>query len=711
MSATTTHGPTILRHGLVFSLDAKKSTGEIKTPGQLSGLVCWIDAADSSSISGSAGDIFVVNDKSSNGYKLIPANSGAYPAYVTSSEGQYCIRTTYVGPTTSKLLYTDQFNLSTSDFTVFAAFQQTNDSSTTQRVVSGNGNNWLLGFWSSYEDQCYFNNWIHGSGAGSPFNLIPIQNITKKIYTGRGMSDNTNILFRRNGINLRSGSVTNDGPNGLILGGGYLSASIYTEVSNSDIYEVIVYNRALSDLEVSRIEKYLGDKWHIPISLQTVIPQIISGSLTATNSPAYYDDSLILSGEMAYINTGKKWTDLISPIQTASISFATWIRPWKKDTGGSYGSVIHQLEGLTVPNTSSRGGFHLKVDASLNAAIDFGTNQFYHTVTSATKLRLGQWSHVVGVRNGFSQSLYINGVLDTTSIVSSGSWLNASTTNIVIGRGWSSDLYKFNGDIGSVHIYDTPLTADNVSYLYNQHSSKYNYKNTTGIVENGLVMYVDAGNIGSYPNTGNTIYNLTGSQNFNFTSSGIVTGSVKFFDCGGSYGILKRSGSVETALGSDITIIAWAIPLSSTGNWRTLCRGWSYADHHFIVQSGGHAIGFYDSGTAQFFSSGYSITSISNYQYEYNSYEVVLSSTSPEWTFYLNGESDARGSIPSASIASANFGIGMIGGYTTSPDNANPILGSSQYFGTIGCFMVYNRKLTHAERRQNYMYFKSRFGK
>ncbi len=713
--SSNTAGPQILTNNLIFGFDSERSSGFIKTPKQISNLLCWIDAADSSSFTISQSLILLAGDKSGNNYNFVAPNSASSkcPDYITSSlNGLPCIRT-YSDVAGNRVLWNTSLNLQTSDFTIFGVFKKTNDADANGRVLGGYNNNWLLGFWSSYEDQAYYNAWIYGAGAGAPYNLTPSRTISPKIYVAKGRSDNTDVLAKRNGLVLFTGSNSNDGPNGIVLGA-YLST--LSEPSYSDFNELLVYNRALSHTEIVQLEKYLSNKWNIPLIQSSASFQTLQSSVVTATSPEYSKGTFTLTDSFSYIDTLRKWTDITTAPQTSSLSISTWVRPLKRTIGGSYGSIIHQLESLTVPNTDSRGGFHLRVNEDLTVAAEYGTNTFYHTHTSTNKLIIGRWHHLVSIRNQYSSSLYIDGRLDSVSIFSSGSWLNAANTNMVIGRGWASNNFKFNGDIGSLQIYETPLTQNDVSFIYNNYSNDYVSKTSQSLVSDGLVTYIDANNVGSYPQSGNTVYTLTGSQNFNFTSSGVNLNEPKFFDCSGTYGALKRSASVEPNLGNDLTIIVWAKPISSTANWRTMTRGYG-VDHHLLIEFGGNTIGFYDNGSNTFLAStgsngtAYSILNITNFSTEYNSYELILSSTTPEWQLFLNGESGSRATISSSLISNNTHSVGTIGGFTSVVNEPNPLSGSSQYFGYIGCALIYNRKLSNAERLQNYLYFRTRFGK
>ena len=89
---------------------------------------------------------------------------------------------------------------------------------------------------------------------------------------------------------------------------------------------------------------------------------------------------------------------------------------------------------------------------------NFGTDLF----TSSASIDDGSWHHVAFTSNGTTSKLYIDGSESNTT---SHTWA-ISASLMEIGRGTSS--YYFNGSIDQVRIYDSALSAADVSTLYKE---------------------------------------------------------------------------------------------------------------------------------------------------------------------------------------------------------------------------------------------------
>ena len=228
------------------------------------------------------------------------------------------------------------------------------------------------------------------------------------------------------------------------------------------------------------------------------------------------------------------------------------------------------------------------------------------------------------------------------------------------------------------------------------------------VVSTNLLVHLDAGNTSSYSGSGTVWSDLSGNGNhFNIVATAYNSSGPKYMDFNGSYGIAENGGDISLSDATGVTYCVWTRVLNSASNWRTLTR--SYVnDHHVIIQSGGWQIGMYDNDSGGFIDSGYSQQSLPNYG---TSNWVALywrwQSSSPYYEIsYNDTPSTIRGSITNAN-ARYNRGFGSIGAYhngDTNPANA------SQFWGDIGVFMAYNRRLTDAELTQNYNFYKTRFG-
>ena len=119
------------------------------------------------------------------------------------------------------------------------------------RVLGGNSNNWLLGFWQIYQDQCYAEGAVRLTSA-------PPADATLHLFDAVLTGSLTSFWDNQTLVASNANGVT--GPNGLVVGGD----NQYFEYSNSETAEVIVYPSALSDTDRQTTENYLLSKWINP---------------------------------------------------------------------------------------------------------------------------------------------------------------------------------------------------------------------------------------------------------------------------------------------------------------------------------------------------------------------------------------------------------------------------------------------------------------
>ena len=228
------------------------------------------------------------------------------------------------------------------------------------------------------------------------------------------------------------------------------------------------------------------------------------------------------------------------------------------------------------------------------------------------------------------------------------------------------------------------------------------------VVTSNLLVHLDAGNTTSYPGSGTVWYDLSGNNNnFNIVAAAYNSSGPKYMDFNGSYGCAKNGGDISLSDATGVTYVVWTRILNSAGNWRTLTR--SYVnDHHVIIQSGGWNIGMYDNDSNNFYGTGFSQQSIPGYgTTAWACLYWRWQSSTPYYEFsYNDTPGTIRGSLSDGNTR-YNRGFGSIGAYhetNTTPSSA------SQFWGDIGVFMAYNRRLTDAELLQNFNAYKSRFG-
>jgi hypothetical protein len=219
----------------------------------------------------------------------------------------------------------------------------------------------------------------------------------------------------------------------------------------------------------------------------------------------------------------------------------------------------------------------------------------------------------------------------------------------------------------------------------------------------GLVMYIDAANIRSYPGTGNTANSLTGNI------SGTLNNTVGFSNTNKGYFtfndatdcISLGNPSVLQGLQINYTLSCW-FNQQSTLQYATLYSDYSAVSSHRLV-----SLLRIDSGSLVYYTS----TSNGNYQSIY-----PASITNGAWYFVSVTISGTLGS-PSASV----FLNGTTYTYSLSAMSSTPYTGSTHciggnvhnnenFNGNISQVQIYNRALSALEILQIYNSTKQRYG-
>jgi hypothetical protein len=228
------------------------------------------------------------------------------------------------------------------------------------------------------------------------------------------------------------------------------------------------------------------------------------------------------------------------------------------------------------------------------------------------------------------------------------------------------------------------------------------------LVQNGLVLALDAADKNSYRGTGTSWFDLSGNNNISEfvggpSFSNINSGTI-YFDGGTSYCAIAPSNNfawTPSSIGlNNMTIDLWLKSSDSTGY--ILSKPWNgNGEYNYYLYFNGF---FINTGNQ---SNAFNFSTVTTG----NWINLVILVSTTQWGAYINGVQN---------VALTNHGI-----TNNTPTNGNAQLqltlmtlypyggGGNAGFstqGNIGSFRIYNRVLSASEVLQNYNATKGRFG-
>ena len=665
------YSPKIVSDGLVMCLDPSlnKSYPATDLPVK-SGLVMWMDAADDTTFSYSSGTtVSQWRDKSGFNYHMVPKSSGpTRNAFLNSRK--------VLAFTASQTIGNDVIDLTSTTSTVFVVSRYV--TGTNQRVLTCNldsgGGNWLLGHWGGYVNQYYAEGWVSYQVYGN--------DTVWRVYMGDYSGVNTDLAnIYSNGTAIVTNSTAASG--GLRkLGINYYS----NETSTCEVAEIVVFNRVLSTAERRLVDTYLGQKWGISNTDRSVFDLSnnnyngLFGNGTVANMPLYdyYNNGTVkFDGSNDYITTGVSG---IVPTSTTAYTVSVWC--YRNTNNSSYKELLAQW---TTANSGNSFYFGFE-----NSNVRFTDNWQPVTVSGAGNTNV--WMNLVGVYTVSNAYIYLNGSLAATK---GSGFTYTGTGPLIIGRQGELNAEYFDGNISNVLIYNRALSATEVSQNYEAQKSRF----ANSIVQQGIILNLDAGNPFSYAGAGTTWFDVSGNS-----YNGTLIGSPSYtsnnnggiiFDSNVKYGTLPTSG---LAFGTgQFAIEVWVYSTAAVTN------NVIYASQSSNVA--GFVALFYPSGLGfsltDFNSVGVRTTTTHQTAVSQNTwYHVVgIRNASNQYIVYVNGVASTTNATATTSLTTAAPQIA-----------SNPATTGERFTGTIASLRLYNRSLSADEVLQNYNATKGRFG-
>ena len=252
------------KYTLVGLQNLGRSSGQpIFTPTQISGCLLWVDAADSTTITHSSGDVSQWDDKSGNNHHLTQSTSAYEPTY--SSVVPYpCIEfdgnNQVLGNTDAGLI-----GVSDGRNTMFVVFESANTttSSPGQTLVAVNerGRQYYGMNINSSTAGAGGTSFMNKSSQDYSCNNSTIPSTTKQVVIGT--RDGTDrIIYDQNGVTDTKTNSSNTAQDMFSIGATWQTGRTPSADYTGKIYEVIVYDVVLTTAERNQVQNYLQTKWN-----------------------------------------------------------------------------------------------------------------------------------------------------------------------------------------------------------------------------------------------------------------------------------------------------------------------------------------------------------------------------------------------------------------------------------------------------------------
>jgi hypothetical protein len=401
----------------------------------------------------------------------------------------------------------------------------------------------------------------------------------------------------------------------------------------------------------------------------------------------YNKGALTFNGTSDYVNLGNASSIRMG---TSNFTISTWVKILTQ-TGTPTFKLIITSKNAAAAAAGYGFAWNNSVNKFLWSTANGSSSSEIFTTNTWSSLE-GVWANIVMVRqNGATNNghFYINGVYE--SLASAATVLNVdTTTNMTIAN--TADLnssYWFKGLYGPVHIYNKALSAVEVAQNYEAQKSKF--ANT--IVQQGLVLNLDAGNPYSYGGAGTTFYDVSPTAlSWTINNATYNSSDPKYFSYNGSDSWLQSSTSAAYD-SQTITMECWCYPNSLSQNGFLFEKGQVNTQYSMFFENPNfvfRTMGSVSNQSAYFTASTYLIVSVWNH--------IVCTYNGSSKIMYVNG-------IQVQSVAAS-------GALPTGQTDQYIGRHSSGYFfnGRIGESRVYNIALSAAQVLQNYNATKGVFG-
>ena len=752
------YNPKVSTNGLVFAFDGTqgfKGANQVRRPVDYGGCALWLDASDEGTIITSGNNVTNWLDKSGNNNDA-EVHSTLYPQYdgttVSNKKAVDFVPTSLSAGDTMK----GSFSASGSNqpgqsggYSSFIIFKQ--------RKFAGTGTSEYAGIMEMAQGAFGSGGYgvrtiIQSFGAGYDTNKIRIARVAAGANIDASWSGGANNGYRANSNITLISNVHNNGTSAQAWCNGYRGGNTATADSttythyclgddmtagdafNGQICEVIIYNKVLSNTERMAVEFYLARKWdvanyalgresyeRVPVDLTNNASIDTSVGSFTQFAPGIQPGRGIVyqndSGRRLYFNNQAATANIgtTGAIDEMSIEFAA-ANIAQKDSGTNYEIISnesYQTNGFIVRyGGNAYGRLHIRTSqSSASTSLD---------VDTADRTVSGEWAiwQIIWQAGGSSGSyactckVYKNGV----NVKQSSNFNPPVNTTNDLGAPFGGSSQAFCGELAYLRCYNRALSEEEL--LDNYLSMKQRIDAIPKIAApTNVALYLDAHQYGRHQGT--TVWYDMSPNEYDVTVTGptMVNYFPKCYSFDGTDdgGYMTRATSVSASqtnmsYGFWINFDSWVtnhlynqIYCEEAGVWIA-----NYYDKiGFDIHNGSTWV-----DTNGGVNDGLQITVPSAKQTATWIYIVLVydgsgSSTSANFRGYLDGEESFN--------VTTSFSAGGAGNINASAGDieiGKRAAGGNDKFlpADLANVMVYQTSLTAAQVKQNYNYFKNRFG-
>lgn len=317
-----------------------------------------------------------------------------------------------------------------------------------------------------------------------------------QISNGTGLKIEQRLNGASQTVFQTTGNVSSEaGSNGFTIG---LSEDDTQSAWIGQISEIIVYDRVLTAQEITDVEAYLSAKYpssSTSITDSSIIPVTQSGSGYALDFNGT-TDRIVMGDEL--------------DMGSSNFSLEAWIFTEPGSFTTSLPDLGKRIISKGVSNTGAGYNIQLYHNGIENAALFFISDGLESLGIEATGFEDNKWYHIVGVREGNTISIYVNGMLKgsnsiaNTLDVDTNKYFSLGCLTRLPGSGMDPDYGEhFKGILDEVRIWRTALSLteirDNMCSKITEKHSKicdlaayYRLDNGSGSVVSDLIRKTEA---------------------------------------------------------------------------------------------------------------------------------------------------------------------------------------------------------------------------